>query len=252
MRLTLPNLVRRKGPVKAETLPPACFQLAPRTDDFLDRLRLFDRSRLVIRGEGLTICRDTAFGDFPTGKGQRRDLVSGLALAPERVTGIYLFRERGMPPAFEIALMGEGFRLAIIPASSESARQTLRAVLHDLSAERCDGHALREAGAAMWLDESLNMVPMSARAGSAITRVQEGGGFRFSVWSDGFDFACEFEPQREDRDGSVLRWSDRSQQSTAHFDLRNQSLRCPSVLTGPHRNMATAKGVIPEAALALG
>lgn len=206
MKLLPPVSFRAKpSPLPAPTSHRSC-RLALAPVEFLNQLFHFDRPRLVIRGRGVALCRETEFGVFFP-KGRRYvDPVSGWEVAPDEVTRICLHQDRAAPPSFEIEFRGEGFACAIYPSGTPRSRASLEHLVAACAEAPESSESLRAAGAARWLDECLESG--TDRSDSILRATESPREFLIDIVTSGFSFAGPFRPNHIDADAGHLRISD--------------------------------------------
>ena len=141
----------------ASVAPAAAVELDLAPSTFLGFLAELEEARMVVRGGGLTLFRQTRFGEFGDAPGDdgglRRDDLSGLSLDPGRLRRVCLLHGGGLPPAFEIELAGCGFALAVWPGQGRGDLAATRDLLASSGTSALAYEAVRRAGAAAWLDE---------------------------------------------------------------------------------------------------
>lgn len=191
--------------------PAACsHRLALRPRAFLNQLFHFDQPRLVIRGNGLALCRETEFGVFFLSGDRYVDQVSGLEIVLDQVTGLFLHHDEHSPPSFEIRFREEGFACAIYPSGTPRSRETLDSIVKSFATEQADPAELRAAGAARWLDECLALPASDSSEVREpfLKATEKPDEFQLELQTEGYSFAGPFQPGNVDTDDGVLRISD--------------------------------------------
>lgn len=230
MKLLPPVPFRRKRGAEQESVSPESYRLDLRPRDFFNHLLQFDRLRLVIRAQGLTLCRETEFGHFFSERDRCADPVSGLSVAPDLVTGIYLHHDQAAPPSFEIAFRDIGFACAIHPDPGSPARRITKAIVASFAVVRESSGNLRTSGAARWLDQSLHLPGERPRTFSRLLETDAPGEFQIDILASAFGFTGTFSPGRTDREGSTLKLSDRAGGTVVHADPGSPAVKLPAAL----------------------
>ncbi|MCB1063983.1 MAG: hypothetical protein KDN20_13805 [Verrucomicrobiae bacterium] len=227
MNLLSPASLRNRQHCSLAPIQSQSYSLALRPRAFLNQLLHFDHPKLVIRNRGFALCRETEFGVFFSEEENYADPVSGLRIRPDQIRGIFFHQQAGAPPTFELLFEDAGFVCAIHPSNAQNSRNTIEHILRSFPCRAVDGERLRAAGAAAWLDEHLEMGSDSPDAWSEISQINDSSGFRLSTGRAGFAFEGCFQPWVADRDGAVVRLSDRGQQTVVFANLLDGSVSLP-------------------------
>ncbi|MCB1089273.1 MAG: hypothetical protein KDM63_19710 [Verrucomicrobiae bacterium] len=193
----------------------------------------FDRPRLVIRGNGVALCRETEFGIFfPDGR-RYVDPVSGLEVVPDRITRICLHQDHAAPPSIEIEFREEGFACAIYPGGTPQSRASLGELVNRLAEGPESSEALRAAGAARWLDECLEWGSgLDARIESILKPTRHSREFLIDLSGLGFSFAGPFRPNHVDAGAGHLRVSDCRHRTVLYTTSASDAALLPGKLSG--------------------
>jgi len=209
-----PSRDRRHTPTPPDSL---CLSLRPHA--FFNQLLHLNQPRLIVRSNELTLFQETEFGVFfrepHTARPWLADPVSGLAIDPAEVSGIFLLHQMDAPSSFEICMHSAGFALAIQPTSRADDAPVQR-IADSFGENSIDSSGLTAAGAGAWLDEEI-AVPVEsddpAEAEPPLSFDRTSGKIEVCASGPGYGICDAFTPGFVDRDGDAYRIADATHRS---------------------------------------
>ena len=227
----------------------------------LNQLFHLDAVQMTVRGNGLSLTKQTEFGVFfQVRDGDRMlwsDPVSGVTIDPCGLRGIYAIPVCDtLPPALEFEFVGERLALSIQPTVRVPASNTLDRILEVFAAKPTSTQRLLEHGAGAWLDEwsdGRNGSAGETDEGHIRNALEETGRLRVLMELPGLTADAEICPDWGDANGSILRIANVNDGSVAFVDLGSPANRFednPGALNLFHQvdgsPVSLSRSVIPE------
>lgn len=219
---------------KSPSAPCSCaFQLRGPLPVLLNHLCCLGTTTLVVRQQGLSLAKSTAFGlsvaTRETNWQVMVDHLSGLQTNKGTLQNLYLLADASdRRPLIGMAEPGRHLHVTIRLDGHEWGSRVVRHLIEHFEGVSLDCLESRRLGAGAWLDEWER--PATAACDPAVTRdacqiLHECRELEVDVRAPGSRGAALFKPSFVDSSGTVLRIADRARRHVVHADANEPGFR---------------------------